>query len=410
MIKRTIKSQIVESIKNKPVTLITGARQVGKSTLCYEIKKEYGFNYVSLDDRRERVQAISDPELFLKMHNWPLIIDEVQYAPALFDVIESIVNKQKLETGKNNGMFILTGFQAYELMKGVTESMAGRVSIIRMSPLSASEIYNKEESKFEINPILNNKRILNYHIEINELFKLIVRGMYPELYDNKEISSDSFYSNYIDTYIERDVSQLINIKDKMKFQNFMEILASLTGQELVYDTIAKAVGVKVNTIKSWISVLMAGEIIYLLEPYKELSVVKRIVRRPKIYFNDTGLACYLARLNNDENLKRSAFAGRFFETYVVNEIKKSYRNNGIKENFYYYRDNNQNEIDLIILENGMLHFAECKAGVSYNKSDIKAFKCLNDSKYQIGLSCIICNTDSIYTIDENAYALPVTAI
>lgn len=410
MIKRTIKSQIVESIKNKPVTLITGARQVGKSTLCYEIKKEYGFNYVSLDDRRERVQAISDPELFLKMHNWPLIIDEVQYAPALFDVIESIVNKQKLETGKNNGMFILTGSQAYELMKGVTESMAGRVSIIRMSPLSASEIYNKEESKFEINPILNNKRILNYHIEINELFKLIVRGMYPELYDNKEISSDSFYSNYIDTYIERDVSQLINIKDKMKFQNFMEILASLTGQELVYDTIAKAVGVKVNTIKSWISVLMAGEIIYLLEPYKELSVVKRIVRRPKIYFNDTGLACYLARLNNDENLKRSAFAGRFFETYVVNEIKKSYRNNGIKENFYYYRDNNQNEIDLIILENGMLHFAECKAGVSYNKSDIKAFKCLNDSKYQIGLSCIICNTDSIYTIDENAYALPVTAI
>lgn len=410
MIKRTIKSQIEESIKNKPVTLITGARQVGKSTLCYEIKKEYGFNYVSLDDRRERAQAISDPELFLKMHSWPLIIDEVQYAPALFDVIESIVNKQKLETGKNNGMFILTGSQAYELMKGVTESMAGRVSIIRMSPLSASEIYNKDEPKFEINPISNNKRILKYHIEVNELFKLIVRGMYPELYDNKEISSDSFYSNYVDTYIERDVSQLINIKDKMKFQNFMEILASLTGQELVYDTIAKAIGVKVNTIKSWISVLMAGEIIYLLEPYNELSVVKRIVKRPKIYFNDTGLACYLARLNNDENLKRSAFAGSFFETYVVNEIKKSYRNNGIKENFYYYRDSNQNEIDLIILENGMLHFVECKAGVSYNRSDIKGFKYLKDSKYQIGLSCIICNTDSIYTIEENVYALPVTAI
>lgn len=410
MIKRTIKSQIEESIKNKPVTLITGARQVGKSTLCYEIKKEHGFNYVSLDDRRERAQAISDPELFLKMHNWPLIIDEVQYAPALFDVIESIVNKQKLETGKNNGMFILTGSQAYELMKGVTESMAGRVSIIRMSPLSASEIYNKDEPKFEINPISNNKRILNYHIEVNELFKLIVRGMYPELYDNKEISSDSFYSNYVDTYIERDVSQLINIKDKMKFQNFMEILASLTGQELVYDTIAKAIGVKVNTIKSWISVLMAGEIIYLLEPYNELSVVKRIVRRPKIYFNDTGLACYLARLNNDENLKRSVFAGSFFETYVVNEIKKSYRNNGIKENFYYYRDNNQNEIDLIILENGMLHFVECKAGVSYNRGDIKGFKYLKDSKYQIGLSCIICNTDSIYTIEENVYVLPVTAI
>ena len=159
MIKRTIIKQIELSVKTKPVTLITGARQVGKSTLAYEIKKEYNFNYVSLDDRRERTQAINDPELFLKMHSWPLIIDEVQYAPALFDVIESIVNKQKLETGNNNGMYILTGSQAYELMKGVTESMAGRVSIIRMSPLSSSEIHGKEELKFDINPVKNQKRI-----------------------------------------------------------------------------------------------------------------------------------------------------------------------------------------------------------------------------------------------------------
>ena len=410
MIKRTVKKQIELSIKTKPITLITGARQVGKSTLCYEIKKEYGYNYVSLDDRRERIQAINDPELFLKMHNWPLIIDEVQYAPALFDVIESIVNKQKLETGNNNGMFILTGSQAYELMSGVTESMAGRVSIIRMSPLSSSEIYDKDELKFEIDPIKNNKRILNYHIGIDELYKLIIRGMYPELYDKPEMTSDSFYSSYVDTYIERDISQLINVKDKMKFQNFMEILASLTGQELVYDNIAKAVGVKVNTIQSWISVLIAGEIVYLLQPYNELSVVKRIVKRPKIYFNDTGLACYLARLNNVEVLKKSIFAGRFVETYIVNEIKKSYRNNGLKENFYYYRDNNQNEIDLIILENGTLHFVECKSGVSFNKNDIKAFKQLNDTDYKIGLSCILCNTDAIYTIDDNIYAIPITAI
>ncbi len=410
MIKRTIKKQIELSIKTKPITLITGARQVGKSTLCYEIKKEYGYNYVSLDDRRERIQAISDPELFLKMHNWPLIIDEVQYAPVLFDVVESIVNKQKLETGNNNGMFILTGSQTYELMKDVTESMAGRVSIIRMSPLSSSEIYDKDELIFEIDPIKNNKRISNYHIGIDELYKLIIRGMYPELYDKPELTSDSFYSSYVDTYIERDVSQLINVKDKMKFQNFMEILASLTGQELVYDTIAKAVGVKVNTIQSWISVLIAGEIVYLLQPYNELSVTKRIVKRPKIYFNDTGLACYLARLNNVEVLKKSIFAGRFIETYIVNEIKKSYRNNGLKENFYYYRDNNQNEIDLIILKNGTLHFVECKSGVSFNKNDIKAFKQLNDTDYKIGLSCIICNTDAIYTIDDNIYAIPITAI
>ena len=410
MIKRTIQKQIETSIKTKPVTLITGARQVGKSTLCYEMKKEFCFNYVSLDDRFERAQAINDPELFLKLHPCPLIIDEVQYAPQLFDSIESVVNKKKLETGSNNGMFILTGSQAYELMNGVTESMAGRVSIIKMSTLSASEIFGQEESKFEINPTKNNKRISNYKINFDELYKLIVRGMYPELYDKPELSSDSFYANYVATYIERDVSQLINVKDKMKFQNFLEILASLTGQELVYDTIAKAIGVKVDTVQSWISVLAAGEIIYLLQPYNELSIVKRIVKRPKLYFYDTGLACYLARLNNEEVLKKSIFAGRFVETYIVNEIKKSYRNNGIRDNFYYYRDNNQNEIDLIILDNGELHFVECKSGVSYSKKDVKAFKQLENSEYIKGSSCIVCNTETIYSIDEDVYVLPISAI
>lgn len=410
MIKRTIQKQIETSIKTKPVTLITGARQVGKSTLCYEMKKEFGFNYVSLDDRFERAQAISDPELFLKLHPYPLIIDEVQYAPQLFDFIESVVNKKKLETGSNNGMFILTGSQAYELMNGVTESMAGRVSIIKMSALSASEIFGQEELKFEINPTKNNKRISNYKINLDELYKLIVRGMYPELYDKPEISSDSFYANYVATYIERDVSQLINVKDKMKFQNFLEILASLTGQELVYDTIAKAIGVKVDTVQSWISVLAAGEIIYLLQPYNELSIVKRIVKRPKLYFYDTGLACYLARLNNEEVLKKSIFAGRFVETYIVNEIKKSYRNNGIRDNFYYYRDNNQNEIDLIILDNGELHFVECKSGVSYSKKDVKGFKQLGNSEYIKGSSCILCNTETVYSIDEDIYVLPISAI
>lgn len=410
MIKRTIQKQIETSIKTKPVTLITGARQVGKSTLCYEMKKEFCFNYVSLDDMFERAQAINDPELFLKLHPCPLIIDEVQYAPQLIDSIESVVNKKKLETGSNNGMFILTGSQAYELMNGVTESMAGRVSIIKMSTLSASEIFGQEESKFEINPTKNNKRILNYKLSLDELYKLIVRGMYPELYDKPEISSDSFYANYVATYIERDVSQLINVKDKMKFQNFLEILASLTGQELVYDTIAKAIGVKVDTVQSWISVLAAGEIIYLLQPYNELSIVKRIVKRPKLYFYDTGLACYLARLNNEEVLKKSIFAGRFVETYIVNEIKKSYRNNGIRDNFYYYRDNNQNEIDLIILDNGELHFVECKSGVSYSKKDVKAFKQLEKSEYIKGSSCILCNTETIYSIDEDVYVLPISAI
>ena len=245
-------------------------------------------------------------------------------------------------------------------------------------------------------------------MDASELFKLIVKGSYPELYANNDIDINMFYSNYVDTYIERDVSQLINLKDKIKFQNFMEILASLTGEEVVYDTIAKAVGAKVETIKSWISILVAGEIVYLLQPYNEISIVKRVVKRPKIYFTDTGLACYLSRLNNENVLRNSIFKGRFVETYIVNEIRKSYRNNGLKDNFYYYRDTNQNEIDLVILDEGKLHFIECKTGVQFSKVDVKGFKQLANSNYEIGLSFIICNTTSIYKIDDNVYAIPLT--
>ncbi len=410
MIERTIKKQIILSIKSKPITLVTGARQVGKSTLCYEIKKEYNYNYVSLDDLRERELAISDPESFLQVHKWPLIIDEIQYAPKLFDVLESIVNKEKLEKGSNYGMYIITGSSTYELMKGVSESLAGRVSIVRMSPLSTREIFGCEEHAFDIDPIESMKRANDFKMDVHDLFSLIVRGMYPELHANSKLNSASYYSDYVSTYLERDVSQLINLKDKLKFQNFIEILASQTGEELVYDTIAKAVGVKVETIKSWVSVLMAGDIIYLLQPYNELSIMKRIVKRPKIYFSDTGLAAYLARLNNPEVLQRSLFKGRFVETYIINEIRKSYRNNCLDDTFYYYRDTNQNEIDLVILKGGVLHFVECKSGVEFSNKDVKAFKQLAKTNYEIGNSCIICNTSTIYKIDNKTYVLPITSI
>ncbi len=410
MISRTIKKQILTSLKSKPIVLITGARQVGKSTLCYAIKKELNYNYVSLDDISERRMAQTDPEMFLQTHKSPLIIDEVQYAPGLFDVIESIVNKAKFEKGNNNGMFILTGSEAYELMSGVSESLAGRVAIIRMSSLSTREIYGINETKFDFDIVELNNRSKDFKIEANDLYNLIVKGMFPELYSKKGVDINSFYSDYVSTYLERDVSRIINLKDKYKFQNFLQILASLTGEELVYDNLAKAVGVKVDTIKSWISVLLAGDIIYLLQPYNEISIVKRIVKRPKIYFNDTGLACYLAGLNDVKVLERSFFKGRFVETYIVNEIRKSYKNNGIKGNFYYYRDNNQNEIDLVILDGGVLHFIECKSGVNFNKSDVKGFSKLKDSNYEIGNSFVICNTQTIYKIDEMVYAIPISSI
>lgn len=411
MISRTIKNSVLKAMKTKPVVLITGARQVGKSTLCGEIKKEFGYEYVSLDNLRERETAIKDPELFLSLHKSPLIIDEVQYAPKLLDVIESIVNKVKFEGGDNKGMYILTGSQIYSLMENVSESLAGRVSIVEMSPLSLREIKGLEELPFVIDPYENQKRSDENRIEINDLYERIVKGFYPELYDNKNLETENFYSDYVRTYIERDVSQIINLNDKLKFQKFMEVLASLTGEEFVGNNLAKSLGVSLPTIESWLSVLVAGNIVYLLEPYNENSTFKRVVKRPKLYFLDTGLASYLARLNNSEVLKNSIFSGRFVETFIVNEILKSYKNNNKKASFYYYRDADQKEIDLIIVDGGTLHFVECKSGVSYSKKDVAAFYTLKkNTKYNVGASGIVCSTNVIYSIDEDVYAIPFGAI
>ena len=409
MIQRTIKKPLLDSIKSYPVTLVTGARQVGKSTLCYELKKELNYNYVSLDDMDERQLANDDPKFFLAKHQAPLIIDEVQKAPILFEYIESVVNKKRLETGNANGMYILTGSQKFKLMKSVTESLAGRVGIINMSPLSFNEIISREDIPFEvdINKVASGQ---SYNMTIDKLFEQITKGFYPELYRNPDLDKDSFYSNYVATYIDRDVSELIDVKNKLSFHKLMQLLASLTGEELIYDNIAKHIGVDKKTIMNWISVLEASNIIYLLQPYFETSLTKRVVKRPKIYFRDTGLACYLAKLSDAKNLSVSHFSGHFVETYVINEIIKTYENTNSHAEFYYYRDNEQNEIDLIIQRNGQLSFIEIKSGMKFSKSDVRAFKKFEKSKYAIGASAIICLTESVYKIDENVYALPITTI
>lgn len=409
MIDRTILRQIDLSIKSKPITLITGARQVGKSTLAL-LYEEKGFNYVSLDNSRERMMALNDPRMFLSLHPWPLIIDEVQKAPALFEAIEESVNEEKRKNPKNYGMYILTGSQMYQLMDGVTESLSGRVSIIHMPPLSRSEILKREEPVFGFDIASINARAKNNPMKPTELFDLIVTGFYPELYSNEQLQPQKFYSDYVETYVERDVSKLINIKDKLKFMNFMELIASMTGEELIYDNIANIIGIDKKTVISWISVLLAGDIIYLLQPYNEKSIAKRIVKRPKLYFSDTGLACYLAKFTSGETLRISAFSGRFVETYIINEIRKSYLNNGIAPNFYYYRDNHMNEIDLVIVQDGKLHRIECKAGINFNNSAVKGFSQLDKTQYNVGSKVIICNTDAVYPLDNDVYVIPLAGI
>ena len=411
MIKRTIYKEIIKTINNKPVTVITGARQVGKTTLCTLIEKELGFGYVSLADPLVRNSAKNDPAEFLSLHPAPYIIDEIQKAPELFDYLEGVVDAQ-IKKGNKKGLYVLTGSQAYKLMKGVSESMSGRVGLISMEPLSLSEINNVDENPFEIDIEKISKRCKDYMIDTNKMYEYIVRGFYPELYDNPNLESAAFYADYVSTYLERDVSDFINLKDKRKFIDLMTILASLTGQELIYDNLAKEIGVDKKTIQSWISVLIAGNIIYLLETYNENSITKRVIKRPKILFSDTGLACYLARVNSPETLKNSYLKGHMVETYIINEIIKSYKNNhkDINASFYYYRTFEKDEIDLIILCDGKLSLIECKAGEKYGKGDIEAFDDLKNTKFEIGKNIIICTTHTIYSISSDAFAIPVSAI
>lgn len=411
MIKRTIYKEIIDTVKNKAVTVITGARQVGKTTLCELIEKDLGFNYVSLADPILRSAAKNDPSEFLSLYSIPLIIDEIQKAPELFDYLEGVVDKE-IKKGNKKSLYVLTGSQAYKLMKGVSESMSGRVGLISMSPLSLSEIYEKEEVPFSVDIDRIKERLSNYEVSTNAMYDYIVRGFYPELYDNQNLRTAPFYSDYLETYLERDVSDLINLKDKQKFVSFMSVLASLTGQELIYENLSKVIGVDIKTIIKWTSVLVAGDIIHLLQPYNEDSMVKQITRREKVYFSDTGFACYLARVNTAEALKASYLKGPMVETFIVNEIIKSYKNNrkDKETSFYYYRNSKKEEIDLIIVSDGKITMIECKSGEEYNLSSVQSFKNLEKTKLINTKNAIICTTKNIYPLSKEVYVLPISSI
>lgn len=401
MIQRAIKPQVTSALKNYPIVVITGARQVGKSTLVYSYVKEQGFEYVSLDNMEQRKLAQQDPKYFLQQFQLPLIIDEVQYAPELFEAIEEIVNTKRLKEEKSNGLFLLTGSQTFQLMKNVGQSLAGRASIIQMLPLSLDEILGYPSTPF----IPNQDRIDMFKdrnpIDVKSLFAFITKGMYPELYKDDQRVIHDYYENYVSTYLDRDISELINLKDKMKFHNFLQYLAALTSQQINVSDMARRLGVTSATIQSWLSILESTGLIYFLQPYNDTSITKRVVKASKLYFSDTGLAAYLARLNHPETLRLSNFSDAFNETFIINEIRKSFLNHKLPFHAYYYRDNNQNEIDLVLLYQGELSLIEIKQGVAFELRDVKSFKQLETSLYAIKNRVIVCNTEQNYPLSKD---------
>ncbi len=407
-IKRAISDTLKNRVKTSKCTLIVGARQVGKSTL---IKHEFPeFNRSNFDDRLTRLQAKEEPKLFFLNNPCPLFIDEVQKEGAVLEEI-----KQKVDESDQRGQFILSGSQKLELMKGVSESLAGRVSVCELSGLSLREIHRIEFNKHFVP---TEEYITEREKEIKEydnIWDIIHQGSYPELYDIERDWQD-FYSSYVSTYLERDINELISA-DSITFTKFLTAVAARTGEMLNFANIAGEIGVSEPTVKNWISILERTGIVYLLQPYST-SALNRAIKTPKIYFRDTGLACYLTRWLTADALKNSAVAGNMFETFVVSEILKTYSNEGrdYRFNIFYYRgkDKNavkENEIDLIIEENGTLYPVEIKMSGNPNAGMGAANPILDKiPDKQRGMGIILCLIDKKTYLREDLLALPIRYI
>lgn len=417
-INRTIEAKLKSMYGNFPAILITGSRQSGKSTVLQYIAsiENEEINEVSLDDINERILAQTDPELFIRTHKTPLIIDEFQYAPDLLSYIKIAIDEARKNEmfgdGKEVGtLYYLTGSQVFETMANITESLAGRVGIIDLHPLSTRELNNSKEDIFVPDiEILKNKQKVKQE-NIDDLFERIFRGSYPELYKNKDISLEAFFSSYIRTYIERDVRKIVNIQDEPKFMKFISSMAARTGQEYNATDIARDVEIDADTVSKWTSILTNTYIIFLLQPHMNNNV-GRIIKRPKIYFMDTGLACYLTGYISPETLQKSAYSGQIFETYIISEIVKSYTNNqrDPRKHLYYYRDNNQKEIDLLVVNEDNIYPVEIKKSANPGKDAIKNFDIVKKFEMNSPNGIVLCLTEKIHTIDENNYMVPIEYI
>ena len=417
-IHRTIELKLEEMYGNFPSILVIGARQSGKSTVLQYLasKKKQIINEVSLDDLNERLKAQEDPEGFLREHGVPLVIDEFQYAPNLLSYIKIMIDdarkNEMFGDGKKVGtLYYLTGSQVFETIGNITESLAGRVGIIDLYPLSTREINGLQEEIFipDID-VLKKKKKLKYEY-MDNIFERIFKGSYPELYKNKDISLEAYFSSYIRTYVERDVRKIINIKDEPKFLKFVSSLAARTGQEFNASDIAKDIGVDSETVAKWTGILSNTYIIFLLQPHMNNNV-SRIIKRPKIYFMDTGLACYLTGYVSSETLQKSSYSGQIFETYVVSEIVKSYANNqrNPKKHLYYYRDNNGKEIDLLIIHEDNIYPVEIKKTANPGRDAIKNFNIIGKFEMKSPNGIILCLTKEIHLIEDNNYMVPIEYI
>ena len=407
-ITRHMEKPVMELNEQYPVLLLTGPRQVGKTTMLEHLieVEGKGRKKVSLDDLTLRELAKTDPKMFFQLYQPPLLIDEVQYAPELFPYIKIMVDERH-----QPGDFWMTGSQLFKMMEGVQESLAGRVALLHLSPLSQSEIMKRPpEPPFSLElSLLSERQNGRQMLNTPEVFQHIHQGGMPALVTGTYSNAPIFYSSYIDTYMERDVRRLSNDIDSLKFLRFLRSVAARTSQQVNYKGIADDAEIDQTTAKNWLHVLEALGIIFLLEPYSN-NVLKRTVSTPKLYFYDSGIVCYLTRWSSPETAMEGAMSGALLENYTVAEIIKTYQNAGQEPFLYYYRDKDAREIDLILERDGKLFPIEIKKMASPPKKLTKVFDLIDKSPLQRGTGAILCMADQLGAFDQNNLIVPISLI
>ena len=404
-ISRSLEKIVLEVTKEYPVVLVTGPRQVGKTTMLQKLMENTDRDYVSLDDLHERALAKTDPELFLQLHKPPVLIDEVQYAPELFTYIKIYADKNR-----SNGDFWLTGSQAFKLMQGIQESLAGRVAVLSLASLSQAEIYGNRLEPF----VLDMKKLSarsrgRKPANIKEIFNRIYNGSMPAVISGQNKNTHIFYSSYVTTYIERDVRALSDSIDSLKFLRFITAVAARCGQLLNIADIARDADINQKQVKGWLGILETLGIIFYLHPYSN-NMLKRLVKTPKLYFYDTGLVCYLTKWSSAETLESGAMNGAILENYVVSEIMKTYLNNGKAPFMYYYRDKDAKEIDIVLEHDGVLNPIEIKKSANPGSELVKVFSLLDNASIPRSKGAVICMKPELSAIDRENYIVPVWVI
>lgn len=403
MLDRTLAQTIFQVSQNFPVLMVTGPRQVGKTTLL-AMCSEGARAYVTLDDMDMRQLAQQDPALFLQTWPAPVTIDEVQYAPQLFSAIKMAVDKDP-----RNGQFWLTGSQKFQLMQGLTESLAGRVAIFDLLGLSQAEQQGRAQQSRPFLPTTDwiaQARNTAQPQSLQSLYAQIWLGAYPRLQTQGAQSRDVFYRSYVQTYVQRDVRELLKVSDPLSFHRFLGVVAARTGQLLNYANLANEVDIDTKTAKAWLSVLEASGLVYLLQPYHR-NLAKRMLKSPKLYFMDTGLAAYLTKWSSPEALEAGSMSGAILETWAVAEILKSYWHNGKEAPLYFYRDTEQKEIDLLIETDDVIYPVEIKKTATPSTQASKVFGAAEHLGKKVGSGVVLCLVPRDVPLSPSVTAIPM---